>query len=73
VHIPDRHPGLQGVLGEGAFPRDVGLGLAAAARYLDANDANLNGLANPARISLLTIIAGLVCAACSGCFPRVTA
>jgi hypothetical protein len=63
VHIRDRHPGLQRELGEGAFARPSAWGWLLRRGYLVANDDNLNGLANPARISLLTIIAGLLCAA----------
>lgn len=63
VHIRDRHPQLQSLLGEGAFARPSAWGWLLRRGYLDANDGNLNGLATPARISLLTIIVGLVCAA----------
>ena len=73
VHIRDRHPGLQRVLGEGAFARPSAWGWLLRRGYLDADDANLNGLANPARISLLTIIAGLVCAALLWLLSTVTA
>jgi len=62
VHIRDRHPQLQTQLGEGAFARPSAWGWLLRRGYLAANDGNLNGLATPARISLLTIIAGLVCA-----------
>ncbi|MBF6025527.1 hypothetical protein [Lysobacter niastensis] len=62
VHIRDRHPALQHSLGEGAFARPSAWGWLLRRGYLVANDDNLNGLANPARISLLTIIAGLACA-----------
>ena len=62
VHIRDRHPRLQAELGEGAFARPTAWGWLLRRGYLSVEDANLNGLANPARISLLTIIAGLVCA-----------
>ena len=63
VHIRDRHPGLQGALGEGAFARPSAWGWLLRRGDLSVHDGNLNGLASPARISLLTIIGGLVCAA----------
>lgn len=63
VHIRDRHPQLQSQLGEGAFARPSAWGWLLKRGYLSVDDRNLNGLANPARISLLTIIGGLVCAA----------
>lgn len=63
VHIRDRHPQLQAQLGEGAFARPSAWSWLLRRGYLSVADGNLNGLANPARISLLTIIAGLVCAA----------
>ena len=63
VHIRDRHPQLQSQLGEGAFARPSAWGWLLKRGYLSVDDRNLTGLANPARISLLTIIGGLVCAA----------
>ena len=63
VHIRDRHPQLQAQLGEGAFARPSAWGWLLRRGYLSVNDGNLNGLASPARLSLLTIISGLVCAA----------
>ena len=62
VHIRDRHPQMQAQLGEGAFARPSAWGWLLRRGYLAAHDNNLNGLATPARISLLTIISGLVCA-----------
>ena len=60
VHIRDRHPALQDDLGPGAFARPSALGWLLCRRYRDAGDRNLDGLATPAFISLVTIIAGLV-------------
>jgi hypothetical protein len=62
VHLRDRHPALQDDLGPGAFARPSALGWLLRRRYRDAGDRNLNGLATPAFISLVTIIAGLACA-----------
>ncbi|MEG3788748.1 hypothetical protein V1318_01300 [Lysobacter sp. CCNWLW3] len=62
VHIRDRHPDLQRELGAGAFANPGAWRWLLARGYRTAQDRNLDGLANPARLSLLTIIAGLVCA-----------
>lgn len=62
VHIRDRHPDLQRELGTGAFANPSAWRWLLGRGYRSANDRNLDGLANPARLSLLTIIAGLVCA-----------
>ena len=62
VHIRDRHPALQTALGAGAFANPAALGWLLCRRYRAFNDRNLNGLATPAFLSLITIIAGLVLA-----------
>jgi hypothetical protein len=59
VHIRDRHPTLHGDLGRGAFARPSALGWLLSRRYRAANDRNLDGLATPAFVSLVSIIAGL--------------
>jgi hypothetical protein len=63
VHIRDRHPAIGSQLGTGAFLSPAALGWLLHRGYVDANDRNLNGLASPARISLLTIIIALILAA----------
>ncbi len=63
VHIRDRHPALQHELGRGAFAKPSALGWLLRRRYREAGDHNLNGLATPAFLSLMTIIGGLVFAA----------
>ena len=60
VHIRDRHPALQDKLGAGAFARPSALGWLLRRDYRAVDDRNLDGLATPAFLSLLTIIAGLV-------------
>lgn len=60
VHIRDRHPALQADLGHGAFLRPSALNWLLRGRYRRVGDRNLDGLATPARISLITIIAGLL-------------
>jgi len=62
VHLRDRHPALQARLGPGAFLRPGALAWLLAGRYRETGDRNLSGLATPARLSLLAIIAGLVLA-----------
>ena len=61
VHIRDRHPALAGELGEGAFARPEVIAWLLRRDYRAAGDRNLNGLATPAWVSLLTIIGALVC------------
>jgi hypothetical protein len=60
VHLRDRHPALQAQLGEGAFLRPAALGWLLAGRYRSAHDPGLSGLATPARLSLLSILFGLI-------------
>jgi len=59
VHIRDRHPQLDDVLGPAAFISPRALGWLLSGRYRALGDRNLDGLATPARISLLCIIGGL--------------
>lgn len=59
VHVRDRHPELQRNLGEVAFARPSSLLWLLRGGYRSANDRNLNGLATPARVSLMCIIGGL--------------
>lgn len=62
VHIRDRHPALQEELGPGAFAKPSALAWLLRRDYRRVNDRNLSGLATPAFVSLVTIIAGLACA-----------
>lgn len=62
VHIRDRHPDVAERLGRGAFYRPAALGWLLRGDYRETGDRNLSGLATPARISLLTIIGGLLAA-----------
>ena len=62
VHIRDRHPALDAELGAGAFAKPSALGWLLQRRYRAAGDRNLNGLATPAFISLVSIIGGLLSA-----------
>ena len=62
VHIRDRHPEITAVLGQGAFLKPLALGWLLRGDYRAARDRSLSGLATPARISLLVILAGLALA-----------
>ena len=63
VHLRDRHPALHARLGPGAFVHPGALGGLLAGGYRSTGDSNLSGLATPARISLMTIIGGVLLAA----------
>ena len=60
VHVRDRHPVLLAQLGEGAFLRPSALVWLLAGGYCAARDPGLSGLATPARLSLLSILFGLI-------------
>ena len=62
VHVRDRHAPIAASFGAGAFLKPEALGWLLSGRYRETRDPSLTGLATPARLSLLTIIAGLVCA-----------
>lgn len=62
VHIRDRHPDLAAQLGPNAFFQPRAWKWLLFAGYRRTADRNLSGLAAPARMSLLTIIVGLVLA-----------
>ena len=62
VHVRDRHPAVTAQLGTGAFFKPNALGWLLSGRYRETRDTSLTGLATPARISLLTIVAGLATA-----------
>lgn len=63
VHVRDRHDALRARFGEGAFLKVDALRWLIAGGYAEANDANLTGLAKPARISLIVIGVALSLAA----------
>ena len=62
VHLRDRHPALHARLGPFAFLHPGALHWLLSGRYRAAGDANLSGLATPARLSLWTIIGGIAMA-----------
>lgn len=61
VHLRDRHPALRGELGEAAFVDPAAWNWLLRQRYRVAGDRNLDGLATPARVSLLIVFASLAC------------
>ena len=63
VHLRERHPAVHARLGPGAFLHPGALGWLLMAGYRSTGDSNLSGLATPARISLMTIIGGVLLAA----------
>ncbi|HEU4813391.1 MAG TPA: hypothetical protein VFS99_04100 [Xanthomonadaceae bacterium] len=62
VHLRDRHPALHARLGPVAFLHPGALGWLLVGGYRSTGDSNLSGLATPARISLMTIIGGVLMA-----------
>ena len=62
VHLRYRHPALHARLGPVAFLHPGALGWLLAGGYRSTGDTNLSGLATPARISLMTIIGGVLMA-----------
>lgn len=63
VHIRDRHPVLADRFGTGAFLRPDALRWLLGRDYRQSTDRSLTGLAAPAWLSLLTLLAGLGMAA----------
>ena len=66
VHVRDRHPGIAARLGSGAFLKPSALWWLLRGGYYASGDRNLSGLATPARLSLVTILAGLALAGLLG-------
>lgn len=62
VHMRDRQPQVRDTLGAAAFLNPSALWWLLAGGYRVAGDRNLDGLATPARISLITILGGLAAA-----------
>lgn len=63
VHLRDRHPLVKARLGPGAFLRPSVLWWLLAGDYREVRDAAFTGLATPARISLATILLGVLAGA----------
>ncbi|HET8819360.1 MAG TPA: hypothetical protein VFM73_07440 [Xanthomonadaceae bacterium] len=62
VHLRERHPAVHARLGPGAFLHPGALGWLLMGGYRSTGDSNLSGLATPARLSLMTIIGGVLLA-----------
>lgn len=63
VHLRERDPALRAQLGEGAFLRPSALAWLLGGGYRQSRDRRFTGLATPARIALMTVLAGLGMAA----------
>ncbi|SEL03643.1 hypothetical protein SAMN05428989_1293 [Pseudoxanthomonas sp. GM95] len=59
IHVRDRHPDLGERFGPGAFMQPAALAWLMRGDYRSTGDRSLSGLATPARISVLVILAGL--------------
>jgi len=59
VHLRDRHPDVRTALGESAFLSPKALGWLLRGCYRDVEDRQFTGLATPARVSLICILASL--------------
>jgi len=73
VHVRDRHPALADRFGSGAFLSPPALRWLMARHYRTQDDRALSGLATPAWLSALTLLAGLGMAALLWLFSLVTA
>lgn len=62
VHLRDRHAGVLAGFGSFAFASPTALGWLLSGRYRELSDRNLNGLATPSRLALMSIIGGLAAA-----------
>lgn len=63
VHLRDRHPDVRARFGDSAFLHPAALGWLLAGRYSEVPDRQFTGLATPARISLMVILAALAASA----------
>lgn len=60
VHLRDRHPEVKSRLGAGPFLQPGALWWLLGGGYREVHDPSFSGLATPARVSLATILFGLV-------------
>lgn len=60
VHLRDRHPQAKAALGAGAFASPRALWWLLAGDYRAVRDPGFTGLATPARVSLATIVVGVL-------------
>ena len=59
VHLRDQHPEVRTMLGDGAFLSPKALGWLLSGRYRSVSDARFTGLATPARVSAIVILAAV--------------
>ncbi|TWG86153.1 hypothetical protein L599_000800000330 [Luteimonas sp. J16] len=59
VHLRDRHPEVRARLGDGAFLSPRALSWLLGGGYREVPDARFTGLATPARVSAIVILAAL--------------
>ena len=62
VHMRDRHADARAAFGEAAFANPAAFAWVLRGGYRALGDRNLDGLATPARLSLFSIIGGLLVA-----------
>lgn len=60
VHLRDRHPLVRDRFGDAAFASPAAFAWVLRGAYRALGDRNLDGLATPARLSLMAIIGGLL-------------
>lgn len=72
VHLRDRHPALHAAFGSAAFLAPLPLRWLLSGQYRSLGDASLDGLATPARLSLLTLLAGAAAAATLALLSRMS-
>ena len=60
VHLRDRHPAIKSKLGGGAFLKPSALWWLLGGDYREVHDTAFSGLATPARVSLATILLGVI-------------
>ena len=63
VHLRDRHADVRARLGGGAFLRPSALWWLLVGDYREVRDTSFTGLATPARVSLATILLGVLAGA----------
>jgi len=62
VHMRDRHAEFAARFGDAAFANPASFGWVLSGQYRELGDRNLDGLATPARLSLMSIISGALVA-----------
>ncbi len=71
IHLRDRHPQLHAQFGPGAFLGRQPLRWLLRSQWRALSDRSLSGLANPARLALLTLLGSLATAGLLGLLSKV--